>query len=174
MLPSVSMPLNPAAAGNGATARLFHVGRPRRAVPEPRCYPKFNVMRKSVISILALSCMSCLGLAQEQALPAIRILPEDIVQESVQEFRMGTNKYAVRWTYTEAGAKKMLAFRKAHDGEEVITRVDNFESRGKIIPRKSYPAGWVNDEGWLKSRTDKFFGVSEEDAKTIKSGLKSR
>jgi hypothetical protein len=34
-----SLPLNPAAPGNGATARLFHAGRLSRAVPEPRCWP---------------------------------------------------------------------------------------------------------------------------------------
>lgn len=118
--------------------------------------------------------ISSLGLAQEQEIPAIRIVAEDIVPGSVQQLRMGTNQFAVRWTYTEAGAKKMLAFWKAHDGQEVVTRVGSFERRGQIMPRKSYPPGWASDEGWLKARTDKFIGVSEEDAKAIKAGLRSR
>jgi hypothetical protein len=118
--------------------------------------------------------ISSLGLAQEQAILAIRIVPEDIVGGSVQQSRTGTNKFVVRWTYTEAGAKKMLAFWKAHDGQEVVTRVGSFERQSQILPRKSYPPGWVNDEGWLKTRTDKFFGVSEEDAKTIIAGFRRR
>ena len=108
------------------------------------------------------------------SVPIQLILPEDIVQDSIEQFRFGTNKYFVRWTYTEEGAKKMLAFRKAQDGQEVITRVGNFEFRGSIKPRDSYPPGWVNDEGWLKRRTDKFFGVSEDDARKIVDGLKKK
>jgi hypothetical protein len=73
-------------------------------------------MRKIVIFCLGLSWISSLGLAQEQAVPSIRILPKDVVQDSVKQLRMTTNQFTVRWTYTEAGAKKMLAFWKAHDG----------------------------------------------------------
>lgn len=108
------------------------------------------------------------------SVPILLILPEDIVQDSIEQFRFDTNKHVVRWTYTEEGAKKMLAFRKAQDGQEVITRVGSFEFRGSIKPRDSYPPGWVNDEGWLKRRTDKFFGVSEDDARKIVDGLKKK
>jgi hypothetical protein len=30
------------------------------------------------------------------------------------------------WTFTEVGAKKMLAFWKAHEGQEVITTVGSY------------------------------------------------
>ncbi|MGN6553249.1 MAG: hypothetical protein ACTHLW_05960 [Verrucomicrobiota bacterium] len=111
------------------------------------------------------------------SIPISTISPEDIEQDSIEFFEQHyttsatTNMFVVRWTYTEEGAKKVLAFRKAHDGQEVITRIGSFEFRGSIKPRDSYPPGWVNDERWLKRRTDKFFGVSEDDAKKIVDGL---
>jgi hypothetical protein len=126
-------------------------------------------MRTIFNLMLVMAAIGCF--AQAQTPSTVRILPEDIVQDSIEQFRFGTNKFVVRWTYTEDGAKKMLAFRKAHDGQEVITRVGSFEFRGSIKPRDSYPPGWVNDEGWLKRRTDKFFGVSEDDAQKIVDGL---
>ena len=131
---------------------------------------------KTLLILVMTFCWSALRMPAQESLPTLRILPEDIVQTSIQQFRSpaGTNKFAVRWTFTEAGAKKALAFRRAHDGQETITRVGSFESRGRVYPLKCYPPGWVNDEGWLKTRTDKFFSVSEEDAKKIVAGLKSK
>ena|ERR1035437_3920047 len=110
-----------------------------------------------------------------EAVPTRRILPEDIVQDSIQLFRFATNRFAVRWTYTEAGAKKMLAFTEAHVGETVRTEVGSYESTGGIAPFTSLPGCASYSEwraGWLKHRTDKFFGGSEEDAKKIVDGLK--
>jgi hypothetical protein len=82
---------------------------------------------------------------------------------------MGTNRLIVRWTYTEAGAKKMAAFWRAHADEETVQRVGSYEVRAKIHPA-SY--GW--EEGWLKWRTDKFIAVSESDAKKILAGLRGK
>ena len=111
-------------------------------------------------------------LAQE-SLPTIRILPEDVVPSTVRQVHSsaGTNKFAVMWTYTEPGAKKMLAFWRAHAGERVLQQVGEFEFRPVISTNKS--PNWT-EEGWLKSRTDKFFAVSAEDAKKITAGLKGK
>ena len=130
-------------------------------------------MMRTILSLI-LVMVGIGGFAQEPTPPTVCILPEDVAQDSIQQLPFGTNSFVVRWTYTEAGAKKMLAFRKAHDGQEVIIRAGRFEFRGGIKPRDSYPPGWVNDEGWLKRRTDKFFGVSETDAKKIVEGLKGK
>jgi len=117
-------------------------------------------------------------LAQEQAVPTRRIMPEDIVQDSIQLVRFSTNNFAVRWTYTEAGAKNMLTFREAHEGRKVRTAIGEFEGQpGEMIFRPMPPvftnyAQWK--EGWLKHRTDKVVGVSEDDAKKIAAGLKSK
>jgi hypothetical protein len=112
-------------------------------------------------------------IAQEQAVATSRILPEDIEQDSIQMVRFSTNSFAVRFTYTEAGATKMLALRREHAGHEVVMQVGSFERRFTIALLEAKPAGWT-EEGWLKWRTDKFFGVSEDDAKKIVEGLKKK
>src|SRR5438477_12149822 len=83
--------------------------------------------------------------AQEQAVPTRRILPEDIEQGSIQMVRFSTNSYAVRFTYTEAGARKMLAFEREHAGHEVITQVGTVERRGWIAPLSARPKGWTEE-----------------------------
>jgi hypothetical protein len=120
--------------------------------------------------LILVCCSSALCVAAQEFLPTIRILPEDVVQTSIKQARSpaGTNKFVVRWAYTEPGAKKMLAFWRAHAGETVLQQVGEFESRPMISTAK--PPKWT-EEGWLKSRTDKFFAVSEEDAKKIVAGL---
>jgi hypothetical protein len=130
-------------------------------------------VNKSLIFLLALCWSLRIGHAQE-AISTIRILPEDIVQGSVQQIHFTTNKFAVRWTYTEAGARKMLAFWEQHTGQKVRTQVGSFETPPSVVAPHdpaTYPT-WR--EGWLKHRTDKFFGVSEDDAKMIVAGLESK
>jgi hypothetical protein len=129
-----------------------------------------NTMRSALSIILVLFATMCL--AQQQDLPLRRILPEDIEQSSIRLVRIATNSFAVRFTYTETGARKMLAFEREHRGQEIIIRVGTFEHRGTIASSVQTP-GWT-EEGWLKWRTDKFFGVNEDQAKQIVDGLKSR
>jgi hypothetical protein len=116
--------------------------------------------------------------AQERAVPTRRILPEDIEQDSVRMVRFYTNSFAVRFTYTVAGAMKMLAFREAHEGEKVRTVVGEFQSPPSEMMFRPMPPHFTTyaewKEGWLKHRTDKFFGVSEDDAKQIIDGLKKK
>jgi hypothetical protein len=126
-------------------------------------------MRTMLTLILAMLSMACL--AEEQSVPTRCILPEEVEQDSIQLYRLSTNSVTVRFTYTEAGAKKMLKFYGEHAGREVITQVGTFECRGKTLPLGSRPEGWT-EEGYLKHRGDKFFGVSEVDARRIVEGLK--
>ena len=128
-------------------------------------------MHKMLTFMLAMIAVGCI--AQEQAVPTRRIIPEDIDQASIELHQFSTNNFVVRFAYTEAGAKKMLAFRREHAGHEVVTQVGSFERRGTIAPLSLRPAGWT-EEGWLKRRTDKFFGVSEDDAKKIVEGLRKK
>jgi hypothetical protein len=132
---------------------------------------QLHVMRTILNLMLWMVAVGCF--AQEQTVPTRRILPEDIQQDSIEFGQVGTNRYYVRFAYTEVGAKKMLAFRNEHAGHEVITLVGSFERRGTVAPISLRPAGWT-EEGWLKRRTDKFFGVSEEDAKKIVEGLRKK
>ena len=115
------------------------------------------------------------------AIPAIRISPAEVVTGSVQEFALqgesGGHQLLVRWTYTEAGAKRMLAFWEAHDRQKVRTDIGSYEFSG-IVDAHSLPPGCTNysqwREGWLKHRTDKVFDVSEDDAKKIIAGLQGQ
>jgi hypothetical protein len=132
-------------------------------------------MREYLIPILVLLAAACL--AQDKIAPTRRILPEDIVQDSIQLVRFSTNRFAVRFTYTEAGAKKMLAFREAHESQKVRTVVGDFESPlvemsfRPLPPHFTTYAQWK--KGWLEHGTDKFV-VGEDDAKKIVAGLKSK
>jgi hypothetical protein len=134
-------------------------------------------MYKTLISLLLalLTHNSCLG--DDSAISTRRILPEDVVPESVEMWRMGSNKFVVRWTYTESGARKFLALREAYERKAERTVIGSFESPpGLIMEFRPMPPTFTNytqwKEGWLKHRTDKFYGVSEEDAKKIVAGLK--
>jgi hypothetical protein len=138
------------------------------------------MIRKTIILLLLLLWMTQVGFAEEQ-IPTIKILPDDVVQESIQQRPFAangailTNEFIVRWIYTEAGARKLLTFTEAHEGENVRTIIGGFETPiGKIVPFQPLPgcnsyAEWK--AGWLKRRTDKIFGVREEDAKAIVAGL---
>ena len=122
---------------------------------------------------LALTAGACL--AQEWQFPSRRILPEEIIQDSIQLVQFTTNSFAVKWTYTGAGATNMLAFTERHTGETVRTEIGDYVSVGSIAPFTSLPgcasyADWRT--GWLAHRTDKMFCASEADAKKIVAGLK--
>jgi protein tyrosine phosphatase (PTP) superfamily phosphohydrolase (DUF442 family) len=168
--------------GMAAPACIFTRSNPSHSDVEA-----LNLMKTFLLSILAFCWLGQRVSAQESlptfrilpedvvqtVLPAIRILSEDVGQTSIEQVRSpaGTNKFAVRWTYTEAGAKKMLAFWRAHAGEKVLQQVGESEFRPTISTAK--PLNWT-EEGWLGSRTDKFFAVSEEDARKIVAGLKGK
>ena len=161
-------------------------------------------MNKYVKIISLLFFVTYVGLAQEQTnlnssifpediinpinperppkeIPVIRILPTEVEHGSVQKvvLQLGPKKHilAVRWTFTEAGAKRVLAFWEVHDGQKVRTEVGSYAYSG-IIDAHSNPPGCTNisqwREGWLKHRTDKICVVSEDDAKKITEGLQGQ
>ncbi len=104
-----------------------------------------------------------------------RIEPVEIVQSSIRVRRFSTNGFVVGWVYTGAGATNMLAFEEAHGGQDVRMVVGNFERKLHMGGFRSMPPAFTNymqwKEGWLKSRTDKIWVTSEQDAKTIREGL---
>ncbi len=112
--------------------------------------------------------------------PMNRILPEDIEPASIRTWRFSTNRFAVMFTYTETGAKKMLAFREAHEGQKVRTAVGEFETHPHEAIFRATPPYFRSymyhqwKEGWLKRRTDKFADVSQDEARKIVAGLQGR
>jgi len=109
---------------------------------------------------------------------ARHILPEDIVQDSFKLVRFSKNSFAVRLTYTETGAKKILAFNEVHQGQQVRLVIGSFETSPHAFIFRPMPPSFTNytewKQGWLKYRTDKIFTASEADAKKIAAGLKSK
>src|SRR4051812_47417482 len=110
-------------------------------------------MRKILVSILALGWLLYLGHAQALSPSTIRILPEDVEQGSIQQVRFTTNQFAVRWTYTEAGARKMLAFWEGNVGKETTEIIGSFETRPAVNHSPRDAAGYNKfKESW--GRTD--------------------
>src|SRR5437899_195080 len=87
---------------------------------KPRNYPAFHAMLKGVIFCLALLPMTHAGVAQEQKVAVAQILPEDVLQGSIEQIQCTTNTFMVSWTYTEAGAKKMLELWGANAGKKNV------------------------------------------------------
>src|SRR5689334_15875726 len=121
-------------------------------------------MRKALMFVSAIlwsaqiaSAQFSFGVGEEapsNTIASITIHPEDVVQESIQRLRMTTNRFAVRWQYTEEGARKMRAFWDAHAGKRIRTRVGDFETPPALVwPRD--PAQTNNVVPWEKMRTDK-------------------
>jgi hypothetical protein len=135
-------------------------------------------MHKPISLIFATFSMAGLCFAQSQQLPANRILPDDVVQESIRLIQLETNSFAVRWTYTEAGARKMVAFEEAHMGQNVQTVIGTFESHPHLDEfRPTAPLFTSYDQwkkGWLKRRTDNMVGLSEADSMKILAGLRAK
>jgi hypothetical protein len=104
-----------------------------------------------------------------------RILPDDVVQDSVRQVRFGANLFAIRWTYTESGAQRFLAFREASEGQPVRVLVGSFttaDAESKLRPTRPAATRYAEwKEGWLKRRTTKMFTASEADANAITAGL---
>src|SRR5437016_6492594 len=91
-------------------------------------------MPKNYLFLLVLFSSIKLGFAEEPVLPTLHVLPEDVIQETIEELPITlyqmTNKYAVRWTYTEAGARKMLSFWEEHRGQKVRMVLGHLERIG--------------------------------------------
>jgi len=131
--------------------------------------------------ILALTLFLLLAhqycLTDDSTVATRRILPEDVAPGSVRMWRMDANKFAVHWTYTEAGAKKMVAFQDANEGKKVRMAAGRFETvPGLIMEFRPMPPHVTNyaqwKEGWLQHRTDKYYGLDETNAKLLAAGLK--
>ena len=114
-------------------------------------------MHRSLL-LLPLLWMTHLALSQEQAIPTLRILPEDVDQDSIRQSQAATNRFIVRWVYTGVGAKKVLDFREAHECKKVREVIGSFEALVSGTRFQSMPPCFTNytqwKEGWIHFRTD--------------------
>lgn len=116
--------------------------------------------------------------ASPTALAIRQLLPEDVEQASIQMIPFGPKQFAVKWRYTELGAARMLAFRESHEDQEMVTKIGRFQRSGhmgRFVPMPPYFHDYAEwRQGWLKRRTDKWVGVTEQEAQMIIAGLKAR
>jgi hypothetical protein len=120
------------------------------------------------------------SVARPEPTPKLHILAADIEPGSIRidQFwthsgKPATNNFAVRFTYNEAGARKLLAFQREHAGQEVVIRIGGVEWRTTMASGERQSTGSTG-KGWFESRTDKILGVSEREAKRIAKNLRER
>jgi hypothetical protein len=137
-------------------------------------------MKKTPVFILSLLCMTGLGHSQEQTNQTLCILPEDVVQDSITQWRAG-NYFVVSWTYTQAGANKFVAVNEAHEGQDMWIVIGSHKTletgmgASNFRPIPPYTTNYIQwKEGWLKHRTDKIFCKTEDDEKAIIAGLEGK
>ncbi|MGD0812936.1 MAG: hypothetical protein ABSA83_04985 [Verrucomicrobiota bacterium] len=104
-------------------------------------------------------------LAGEASIPTMTISSNDVVQTSIKvwDLRGQMNGFAVKWMYTEDGAKKVRGFRDAHVGEKVREHIGCFVFDGII-----------RDPVNTDTARDGLWKLSERDAKLAEAGLKGK
>jgi hypothetical protein len=100
-------------------------------------------MQKSNTLILGVLWLSQLLLTAASDAPLERMTPEDVVQDSIKIERISdiplTNKLTVFFTYTEVGARKMLAFSEVHAGQKACKAVGDWLSPVGLIYAPQFP-----------------------------------
>jgi len=107
------------------------------------------------------------------------IRADDVEEDSIKVLPFSTDRLYVRWTYTKEGAEKMLAFWESHRGQTVRTVSGTFESKvGEVAKFQPMPPAFTTyaewREGWLRSRTDDYAGLTREEARKLVAGLKGK
>jgi hypothetical protein len=123
--------------------------------------------------LLMLICHPLITARADESLPIIHLVPSDIVRDSIKQVHWTTNTFAVKWKYTEPGAKRMLDFWMQHSGKKVCITVGKFTTPPFIAPEPLNPlthSDWK--KRWLEIRTDQFINLSQNDARTIMAGMK--
>jgi len=132
-------------------------------------------MRKSCILIpVILLCAGLSGWARE-TFPTIRLGAADIEQDSIKQVRWSTNGlFAIKWNYTEAGAKRMVEFWNQHPEQKVCIEIGTFETPPFVAPGPENPVTHQDwRPAWIKRRTDRMINLSDADAKAVVEGMRS-
>lgn len=117
---------------------------------------------KTSTLILVLILGGVLAVAGTNEVPTFIISAEDVVQSSIYRFQMGTNKFTVKFQYTETGSNRARAFTEAHQNQKVRDRIGEFMT----------PPGLLRSTN--TSGRSGYHGISEKDANAIVSALKKQ
>jgi len=134
-------------------------------------------MNKSYVVLILVLLLATAGLkaGAAEAVPTIQLGPGDIVQDSIKQVHWSTNLFAVKWSYTESGAKRMVDFWGQHPGKKVCIQVGKFTTPPFVAPGPEDPVTHEDwRPGWLQRHTDRFLNITEKDAKTIVAGMTGR
>ena len=132
-------------------------------------------MKKMMLILASILCGSGVLLAAELSTFTDTITPADVEQGSVKVHRLGADRFAVFFTYTDNGAKRMLSFSEKHAGQKMITKVGEWVGPVGICYAPQDPVQYEKwKTGWLERRTSKLIVSSEADAQAIIAGLKNK
>ena len=87
---------------------------------------------------------------------------QDVIQDSIHKFQLTTNKFTVKFQYTEAGSNRARAFDEAHQNHEVRYKIGEFTTPPMLLQS-------TNTSG-----RSGYHGISEKDANAIVTALKKK
>jgi hypothetical protein len=130
-------------------------------------------MSKSITWLFLVAVLWCPAVRAAETVPLIRLRADDIVQESIKRVHWSTNgMFAVKWAYTEAGARRMVDFWGQHPEQKVCIQVGTFKTPPFVAPGLENPATHEDwRPAWIERRTDKFINLSEADATKVVEGM---
>jgi hypothetical protein len=122
-------------------------------------------MKANLFVIILVLCGS-LAEARTNEFPTFTISAEDVIQSSnlkhPTDARNGTNRFTVKFQYTESGSNRARAFTETHQGQTVREKIGEFETPPSIL-------SFTNTSG-----RDGYWSIPEKDANAIVEGLKKK
>jgi len=121
---------------------------------------------KSNILILVLILWGVLAKAGTNEIPTFSISAEDVVQSSIYKHSTfspyGTNRFTVKFQYTEAGSNRARAFTAAHQNQKVRDKIGEFTTPPVLLL-------FTNTSG-----RNGYHRISEKDANAIADALQKK
>ena len=118
--------------------------------------------------MLVLILWGVLAKAETNEVPTFNISAEDVVETSIGIYKLpsfpssGTNRFTVKFQFTETGSNRARAFTEAHQNQKVRDRIGEF-----ITP--PFLLQFTN-----KSGRNGYYGISEQGANAIVDALKKK
>jgi len=122
-------------------------------------------LKIKLLILLAIACPFPV-LAGTNELPTFTIAARDVIQSSILIHpawsAYGTNRFTVKFQYTETGSNRARAFTETHHGQKVRDRIGEFTTPPFLLQS-------TNTSG-----RNGYHGIPEKDAKAIVDALKQK
>jgi hypothetical protein len=120
-------------------------------------------MKTNLLLVLVIG-WAILAEAGTNEIPTFTISAEDVIQSSIYVHPVsspyGTNRFTVKFQYTETGSNRARAFTEAHQNQVVRDKIGEFSTPGGLLR-------FTNTSG-----RNGYHGISAKDADAIVSALK--